>query len=362
MRPSRLARLVVLSAFLCLSWVAHAAPFVPSDDNEIVERLPLSATDPSVRRVDSLRKQIDAQPGNTGLRIELARRYFDLAGAQGDPRYVGYAQAALRPLAGVAESNPNYWLVLGMLQQYSHDFAGALTSLNRANQIDPQLAEPMAWRAAIYMVQARYPEALAECEKLPAYVHPLFATGCSAYVRATTGALAASFETLRNAVDTAKGAPPELVLWELNRLADMALRLQQPDLAGNLFQRALKIGVKMAFGTDSGVSPHGVNAQEFALLVASGMTPAQALKTAGPAAADLLGLADRIGTIETGKEVQQRAFPRAGRPHQAEEFARSDIETDVVQHRHDLVAAPVGFAEIADFDDEACHECSASSA
>jgi imidazolonepropionase-like amidohydrolase len=74
------------------------------------------------------------------------------------------------------------------------------------------------------------------------------------------------------------------------------------------FQRALKAGVKIAFGTDSAVSPHGLNAQEFGLLVSLGMTPAAALRTAGTSAA-LLGLEKTIGTIETGKEADIVAVP-----------------------------------------------------
>jgi imidazolonepropionase-like amidohydrolase len=69
----------------------------------------------------------------------------------------------------------------------------------------------------------------------------------------------------------------------------------------DMFRRASKSGVKIAFGTDSAVSPHGINAQEFALMVKGGLTPAQALRTAGPNAADLLGLGKEIGTIEAGK-------------------------------------------------------------
>jgi imidazolonepropionase-like amidohydrolase len=76
-----------------------------------------------------------------------------------------------------------------------------------------------------------------------------------------------------------------------------------------MFRRALKSGVKIAFGTDSAVSPHGINAQEFGYMVALGMSPAAALKTAGPAAAELLGLADRIGTLERGKEADVVAVP-----------------------------------------------------
>lgn len=75
------------------------------------------------------------------------------------------------------------------------------------------------------------------------------------------------------------------------------------------FRRALEIGVKIAFGTDSAVSPHGRNAEEFALLVDHGMSPADALRTATSSAADLLGLSARIGTLEAGKEADVIAVP-----------------------------------------------------
>jgi imidazolonepropionase-like amidohydrolase len=77
----------------------------------------------------------------------------------------------------------------------------------------------------------------------------------------------------------------------------------------DMFRRALKSGVRVAFGTDSGVSPHGLNAQEFSLMVNLGMSPAAALRSAGPAAADLLGLGNLIGTLEKGKEADIVAVP-----------------------------------------------------
>jgi len=69
----------------------------------------------------------------------------------------------------------------------------------------------------------------------------------------------------------------------------------------NMARRAYKGGVKMAFGTDTGVSPHGQNAREFALLVEAGVPPAQALLMATRNAADLIGAADRIGSIQAGR-------------------------------------------------------------
>jgi imidazolonepropionase-like amidohydrolase len=66
-------------------------------------------------------------------------------------------------------------------------------------------------------------------------------------------------------------------------------------------RHAFESGVKVAFGTDAAVYPHGLNAHEFAVYVQQGMTPVQAIQTATVNAADLLGWSDRIGTVEPGK-------------------------------------------------------------
>ena len=68
------------------------------------------------------------------------------------------------------------------------------------------------------------------------------------------------------------------------------------------FKKALSMGVKIAFGTDTGVSPHGRNAEEYALMVEHGMRVGAALLT-GPAAAKLLGIDKVTGTIEAGKSA-----------------------------------------------------------
>ena len=74
-------------------------------------------------------------------------------------------------------------------------------------------------------------------------------------------------------------------------------------ITGQSLQKAYPAGVKIAFGTDAGVSKHGRNADEFELLVKFGMPPVEALKAATVNAADLLGLSSEIGTIEPGKSA-----------------------------------------------------------
>lgn len=67
------------------------------------------------------------------------------------------------------------------------------------------------------------------------------------------------------------------------------------------YRKAIKAGVKIAFGTDAGVFPHGMNGEEFRLLVELGMTPMQAIQSATKTAAELLGHSDVLGAIEPGK-------------------------------------------------------------
>jgi imidazolonepropionase-like amidohydrolase len=93
--------------------------------------------------------------------------------------------------------------------------------------------------------------------------------------------------------------PPEIVAKAL--AANAAL--------SNTFAEALKIGVKVGFGTDSGVSKHGENAREFVLMVKHGMTPISALKAAMSVDAELLGLSKSIGTLEPGKFADLVAVP-----------------------------------------------------
>jgi imidazolonepropionase-like amidohydrolase len=70
---------------------------------------------------------------------------------------------------------------------------------------------------------------------------------------------------------------------------------------GTMLKMAIKLGVPIAFGTDAGVYPHGMNAHEFALLVEQGMAPEAALLSGTRESAKLLGVDAEVGTLEAGK-------------------------------------------------------------
>lgn len=81
------------------------------------------------------------------------------------------------------------------------------------------------------------------------------------------------------------------------------------DARSDMFRNAVKIGVKISFGTDAGVFPHGQNAKEFALMTGLGMAPIDALRSATSVDAELLGVAQKLGTLEKGKLADIIAMP-----------------------------------------------------
>ena len=85
--------------------------------------------------------------------------------------------------------------------------------------------------------------------------------------------------------------------------ASLAKAREVVEIHAESFRRAVAAGVKVAMGTDSGVTPHGENLRELELMVAGGMTPSDALVATSRSAAELMGLDAELGTIEAGKRA-----------------------------------------------------------
>src|SRR5215831_16478831 len=150
-------------ALAAVALAVHAAPYVPKDDSVVLEHLPVRPSDPVARELRQLRTELAANPRSRDTAVRLAERYFALANAEGDPRYVGYAQAALKPWWDLAKPPLDALVMRAVLKQYSHDFSGAMQDLVAATREDPENARAWSWRAAIDMVQANYEQARKDC-------------------------------------------------------------------------------------------------------------------------------------------------------------------------------------------------------
>src|SRR5207245_3853589 len=203
---------------------AYAAPYVPKDDATVLERLRVGPGDPIAREPRQLRTELAANPRKRETAVRLAERYFELATSEGDPRYVGYAQAALKPWWDLPAPPLDVLVMRAILKQYSHDFSGAMRDLETATSEDPKSARAWSWRAAIHMVQADYERAREDCLALQNVESELYAVGCMAYLDGTTGKAAAAHRALSAAFAKNADVPREVKVWVLTRLAEMSLR------------------------------------------------------------------------------------------------------------------------------------------
>jgi len=228
---------------LFLPAMAAAAPYTPTDDAQVLERVPARATDPRARELHTLRLQLRQDPLNLALAVQLAQRCYDEVAAQGDPRYIGQAEAALQPWLGLADPPVAVRVLRAILLQFDHRFEPALADLDAALRAEPGHAEAAAWRTAILMVRAEYDAARASCRQMAAHTTPLMAAACAAQVDAATGHAAEAAAALRAALRTDLRASAPERLWSLTRLAETEERRGDFAAAETAFGDALALGL-----------------------------------------------------------------------------------------------------------------------
>ncbi len=163
--------------------------FVPTDDSVIVERLrerPLDRTDLELR---SARARLRVAPTLLPLALEVAERAIAIARRDGDPRYLGYAHAALAPWLATADPPVSVQLLRATLLQSVHQFPAALDDLDEVLKRQPRDAQAWLTRASILQVVGRYSEAEASCQRLPALGAAFYAEACLAELSSLTGHL-----------------------------------------------------------------------------------------------------------------------------------------------------------------------------
>jgi tetratricopeptide (TPR) repeat protein len=222
---------------------AQAAPFTPTSDGQVLATVPARASDPRARELSTLRQTWRTQPKDVGAAVALARRYFEEVAAEGDPRYVGYAQATLQPWWDAPDPPAPVRVLRAKLLQFEHRFDAALADLNGVLKAEPNNVEAWSWRTAVLMVQANYAEARQSCEQLARLTTPLVAAACQAQVDATTGRADAAAQTLSAAMLKHKQATPAERLWSLTRLAELQERRGDFVAAEAAFREAIGLGV-----------------------------------------------------------------------------------------------------------------------
>lgn len=242
--PTQLiAKFFILTILLFCSYPADTKPTTPGSDAQVLERLPFKPGDPVARELASLRTQLRNDPKNAQVATQLAQRYYDLVGEEGDPRFLGYAQAALAPWWQMPAPPDEIQLLRASLRQFRHDFAGAIADLDAIITRNPKHAQARALRATLHIVQARYSMGRADCSALGQISSELITIGCETMVDGINGKSASAYQTLLKAFQADPKASPVNQIWVLMRLADMAQRLGKNDAAQAHFKQALDLNM-----------------------------------------------------------------------------------------------------------------------
>jgi len=233
-----IALLASAAAGMSVSGAARSAPREPSSDAEVLETLPGRPSDPAQRELRRLRADLAANPRDPVRAIALARHHFAIAQESGDPRHIGYAEAALAGMPEDGATRAELFIVRAQLAQYLHDFAKALALLERALAVEPDDPEALAWRIAVHLVQADYAAARRACERLARVASELLGAGCAAQVAGATGGLSPAYARLKRTLAAHPEARASLRQWVSVLLADMAQRLGNARAADEHYRAA----------------------------------------------------------------------------------------------------------------------------
>ena len=207
----------------------------------VVERLPLRAGDRPARELAALRAQWRRDPADADAAVALAMAYIEQAGAEGDPRYVGYAQAALQRWWNEADA-------AGGGARAARRGAAVRPPVRRgagrpgaAVKADPDDARGLGLAHRDPPRARRLPAAARACERLAPLAPALLAAACRAQVDALTGRAAAAAHRCAAALQAHGDDDPAQRLWALTRLAEIEERRGDAAAAERAFRDALAL-------------------------------------------------------------------------------------------------------------------------
>ena len=205
-----------------LGTAASATPFVPADDAQVLERLP-GRSGAQVRELARVRVAAAAAPADVAAAVALADAYYRVARSDGDPRYLGYAQAALARWWKDANAPTAVLVMRATLLQSNHAFDAALADLDRAIAREPRNGRALLVRATVLTVQGKYAAARAECPRLFGLAPEFYVFACVAAIDGLNGQSAVAVAALERGLsalpagDIAGRAWGESLLGELKQ-------------------------------------------------------------------------------------------------------------------------------------------------
>lgn len=223
---------LAFAALLALGAAAavRGAPYVPADDNEVLAQLSAGTAHTSAQ----VRAQAAAR---ADVALPLAQFYISQAGVTGDLRFLGYAEAVLRPWTGKSPPDPAALVLHASILQSRHSFDAALVELDQALRARPDDAQAWLTRATVLRVLGRYTEAAGACTQFARRADAGVSLICEQSIAGLAGHLETAYAALAG-LSTQAMLDPERA-WRDSELGEMAVRLGRDADAERWFREGL---------------------------------------------------------------------------------------------------------------------------
>ncbi|MFC4930261.1 tetratricopeptide repeat protein [Massilia sp. GCM10023247] len=224
----------------CAVGSAGAAPYIPANGAQVLERLPGGAG-PARRELQRLRTTVSTNPGDLGQATLLAQRYIEQSRRDGDPRYLGYAQAALAPWWSQTQPPSEVLVLRATLRQSTHQFGAALADLDQVLARDSGNSQAWLTRATVQLITGDFAGSRASCMRLYSRAPELVVQSCLSNVGSVSGQAGASYERLLRTYAARSESGPAIRTWAATLLGEMAARLGRGAAAEAHFREALAL-------------------------------------------------------------------------------------------------------------------------
>lgn len=232
------AFLIALCASFGLTPAANAA-YVPKQGSEALQKVPSPEKDPRVREYLDLRRKVAAAPDKLDLALKLAGAYLDFGRETGDIRYLGYAEAVLRPWTAKKPQPVPVQVVHATILQSRHQFSEARKALKEVLERAPDNAQAWLTLASVAMVQGDVAEANKACVRTANFAGIYIGAACTSQLRIATGHLAQAYTLLGWIAGGDSVFPAPVNAWIQGLMADAASYQGKPDLADKHFRKGL---------------------------------------------------------------------------------------------------------------------------
>ncbi len=238
--------LLSVTAPLLSSIAAAREAYVPTDESEVLDTLP---TQVFARRdgIKKLRRRLQDEPGNAELAATVADHYIGLGKSEGDPRFFGYARAAILTWWEDPNAPRSVLKVRAKLKETDHRYRDALADLEALLEDNPDDDQAWVEVANINRVLGDYAAASKACDRLGEPAASLPAMVARAPLLAITGEAESAYDLLRDNRDRVERELPGVSAWLQTILAEIARVLGRDAAADSHYQDGLRADPSNAY-------------------------------------------------------------------------------------------------------------------